>query len=369
MSFRISCIICMSLFISLFVTGCLSKSKEFMPDQVIENALRDDTVVSYYAESETVYFVNDEIESTSTTKEWFRKDGWTRTEIIDNDGETMILTNDLDTLKIYDTMSNELIEARSSEFSEMTYSPKEEMLSRIETIQETHDITYVGQEKVIGRKTHHIHAVPRDKTSLLGEQEFWFDAEYWFVLKNSMMFGDDRSEMKYIHFEVNNAMEDELFNIKETEDMVVIDLDDFLEEAKITLEEMTDRMDRPFLYFEETDDLAIESINLFEIEEDEFAQYTFEYTKDGLPYLSLTIMESEPLPSFFEEIEELEIGGVTVIYSAEYNQDIFEWNVGNVQYEAWVNDPSVTKDEVIQMIEHLFDQKDLLKEEREGEAS
>lgn len=361
--------VCITLCICLFATGCLSNSKEFMPDQVIENAFRNDTVVSYYAESETVHYVNDEIESTSTTKEWFRKDGWTRMEMIDEDGETMILTNDLDLFKLYDTMSNELVEVRASEMNEAVYSPKGEMFERIEAIQETHDVTYVGEKEVIGRNTHHIHAIPRDKTSLLGEQEFWFDTEYWIVLKDSMMFGDHRSETNHTHFEVKDDIEDHLFDIEVTEGMTVINYDDLMEESKISLDEMATRMDRQFMYFEETDELVIESIHSFDPGEEGFEQFTFEYRKDGLPFLSLTIMESKQLYSFFEEAEEIDINGVIVFYSDEYNLDIFEWNIGDVQYEAWVNDPSVTKDEVIQMIEQLFKQNELLLEDEHEEGA
>lgn len=339
--------------LTILLTGCFSKGEEFRPDQVIENALKTDGTVTYYAESESTFIENDDVQSISEMKEWMDADGKMRLETIEDNGEEVTVINDLQKIRIFDKKSNELMETDASELEDLVNSPKEEMLLLIEGIQDTHSIEYIGEEEMIGRKTHHIKAMPRDQTSLQGEQQFWFDAEHWVTLKHISLFGDSKNEVRYTLFEVEKEFDEDIFSIEVPEDVTVVDLDALLEENKITLEEMIDRMAHTFLYFLENDSIQMESVTTLKIEEDDFEQFTIEYEKDGLPLLSLVIEEGEGYIGDSEDAEELSINDQTVYFTSIYDHDSYTWSADGVHYEIWMNDPSVTQEEMIKMIEEM----------------
>lgn len=337
--------ICM---IGIVLTGCFSKGTEFRPDQVIENALNSDEAISYYAEHETIISENGEEQMTTTAKEWFYKDGSMRIEIIDEDGAEMIIANNTETIQFYDTESNELLEGSIGDLEEVNYSPKEEMLMLIEGIQETHTTEYIGEEELLGRKTHHIKAIPRDKTSLNGEQEFWFDAQYGLGLKNISSFGDTESEIHYTHFEVKDDLDEELFMIERTDDMEVIDLDEMDGLNQLTLEEMSDQLEDPVWYLPEDDNVHIE---LIESMEDDY--YRMDYVREGLPFISLMIEKNAEIFNYDEHPEELQVNDQTVYYNSSLNQDIYIWAEEEYVYEIWVNDSSIAQQEVLELMEEL----------------
>ncbi len=334
--------------IGILLTGCFSKGTDFRPDQVIENALNSDESISYYAEHETVISENGEEQMTTTAKEWFYKDGSMRIETVDEDGAEMIIANNTETIQIYDTESNELLEGSFGDLEEINYSPKEEMLMLIEGIQETHTIEYVGEEDLLGRKTHHIKATPRDKTSLNGEQEFWFDAQYGLGLKNKSSFGDTESEINYTHFEVRDDLDQDLFTIEQTDDMELIDLDEIDKTNQISLEEMMDQLKDPVWYLPEDDTVQIE---LIESQEDGY--YKMDYVRDGLPFISFFIQKEREIFNYDEHPEELQVNDQTVYYNSSLNQDIYIWAEEEYVYEIWVNDSSITQQEVLELMEKL----------------
>lgn len=334
--------------IGILLTGCFSKGKEFRPDQVIENALNNDETFSYYAEHETIISENGEEQITTTAKEWFYKDGSMRIETVDEDGSEMIMVNNTETIQFYDTESNELLEGSIGDLEEVNYSPKEEMLMLIEGIQETHTTEYVGEEELLGRKTHHIKAIPRDKTSLNGEQEFWFDAQYGLGLKTISSFGDTESEINYTYFEVRDDLEEELFTIERTDDMEVIDLDALDEMSQLTLEDMSEQLDDPVWYLPEDDSVQIELIKSMEA-----GHYGIDYVKDGLPFISLMIEKDAEIFNYDEDPEELQVNDQTVYYNSSLNQDIYIWTEEDYVYEICVNDSSITQQDILELMEEL----------------
>ncbi|HLR15496.1 MAG TPA: hypothetical protein VK144_06695 [Bacillota bacterium] len=340
--------------IGLCCTACFSKGNEFRPDQVIENALKSDEEVSYYAESETIIKENDEDYTSSTSKEWFSRDGRGRMETVYDDGSGLIITSNIKKIQIYDTESNELLEGNFSEFEEFTNSPKEEMMILIEGIQDTHNIEYIGEEKLLGRKTHHIQATPRDNTSLNGEQEHWFDAEYSIILKSRFTFGDTMSEIVYTHFEPNKELEDSLFTIESTEDMTVIDLDEINPETAISFEELQQLTKEEMAYFPENEEIEIESILLFEME-DMPDSYTINYINNGLPFASLEINESPSDWALYdaEDFEEIQSRVHDIYFQTIFEQDVYMWEHDGIHYQIWMNDPSVSQDEVLRLIDGM----------------
>lgn len=340
--------------IALCCTACFSKGKEFRPDYVIENALKSDETISYYAESETFIRENDEDHSSSITKEWISKDGSGRMETVYDDGSKLIITSRLNNIQVYDTESNELLEGNFSDLEDISYSPKEEMTTLIEGIQDTHNIEYIGEEKLLGRKTHHIRAIPRDNTSLNGEQEHWFDAEYWIVFRSKFTFGDTMSEIVYTHFEPNVELGDSLFTIEPTEDMTVIDLDEINPETPISFEEFQQLTKEKVVYFPEDAELEIESILLFEME-DMPESYTINYVNNGLPFASLEINEtpSDWISYDEEDVEEIQVGVQYINFQTVFDQDVYMWEHDGIYYEIWMNDPSVSQDEVLHLIDGM----------------
>lgn len=345
-------ILFLSCFIVLMLPGCLSQGKEYRPDQVIENALKSDDSFSYYAEYETIITENETEEITSISKEWMNKDGSMRVETKDENGTELIITNDMNTIQIYDTETNELMVGAIGDLDEIMYSPKEEMVFLIEGIQKTHTIEYIGEEEIIGRKTHHLKAIPRDKSSLNGEQEFWFDTEYGLGLKSTSSFGDHTSAITYTHFEITNDIDQKLFTMEQTDDMEIINLDEFDETYTITLDEMIDQVERPVWYIREDDSLQIEEIEVMEIEKEE-NYYTFEYIKEGLPFLSLMIENDTGFLHYNDNPEKLRVKDQMVYYNSMFDQDVYTWQKDGMQYEIWLKDPSIAQQEVLKLIEEM----------------
>ena len=125
--------------------------------------------------------------------EWVAEDGKRRVEtVMEETGEKAITVNDGTELITYDETTNTAyrigVTEDLKEFQDM--SPKEKAEMMLDAIKDTHKMTLVGEEKVIGRDTYHLKAEAKDKDSLYGDQEIWVDKENWFILKTVANSGD-----------------------------------------------------------------------------------------------------------------------------------------------------------------------------------
>ena len=281
--------------------ACSTVESEFSPEQVIQNILADSTKMpAYYAES--ILTFNDE-NGDIQMKEWVSEDGKRRTEtVVSNTSEKAVSVNDGEKLVSYDEANNTayVIDMSGEEFP-IQKSPKEQAEMLLNAIKNTHIITLVGEEKIVGRDVYHLKAEAKDDNVLYGDQEIWVDKENWFVLKSVSSSGDIQVSIEYSEIEFNPTFDDSLFKLELPEDVEITDIASTINEQIVeTLDEAITIMEKPFLYVKEENGLTIKQMALMSIEGDSNPELTITYFKDDLPYFSLSGFAVEEENTIFD---------------------------------------------------------------------
>lgn len=353
----------MKRFLYLFILmlsaiGCSTSLQEYSPEQVIQNALSEKhKTLEYYAESTWIMKENGEVAETVMMREWQNEDGKKRVETKSkNEKEYSITVNDGKTLITYVPHEKKAYVIEGEELTSLNQqSPKEQAEKLLKLIQDTHEIKVIGEEKVAGRKTFHLKATANKENSLVGNQDIWIDKETWFVLKMISVSGESTIEWSYTKVDYKAQNDKELFTIELPDDVVVEKLQDSFSEKEITLEQAKDELGTEFLYIPETEDLKIAYVGLSELDgEINQKEIIIEYTKEGLPYLSLTVIkqstdraEETMLPSE----EEIQIRGLKGTWSEELRW--LHWVENGMTYSINVTDSNVSLAELMPVLEKM----------------
>lgn len=152
------------------------------PQEIIDNIVKEDKQpFAYYAESTMEFSDGMKLEM----KEWRDGTGRSRTEVIDDIGNSSYSVNDGELVWAYDQESNQVYTFDLKEFNEesLNKTPTEQAKLLVKTIENTHAIEVVGNEKLLNRDVIHVKAVPnKDEENLFGETELWIDGETWLIL-------------------------------------------------------------------------------------------------------------------------------------------------------------------------------------------
>src|SRR5699024_4642831 len=160
--------------------GCSSETKQYSPDQVINNALEEkDLPGAYYGETESTTSEKGEKVDQYIMKEWRSDDGKARVEATNKDGsDESIAVND------------------GNEF-----------------------ISYEVEAEIAGRDSYHLVAKAKEENTLFGDQELWIDKENWMVLKMIFNTGDSKTEMVYTKIDFNPRIPADTFTLDLPDDV------------------------------------------------------------------------------------------------------------------------------------------------------
>lgn len=342
--------------------GC-SETNQYSPEQVINNALEEaPSLGAYYAESEMITYENgkETKQEQMLMKEWRSKDGKSRVEIESKeDGiEKSIAVNDGSTLVSYQINQNQAFLIDDPELLDFNQpSPKEQAMSLLEMIRETHAISTEGEEKVAGRVAYHLVAKAKEEHTLFGDQELWIDKENWFVLKMILHAGDNRTETTYTTIDFDVTIPPEKFVLDLPDDIKLQNIEDMNKTKEITLEEVAENIGQPVLYFPEDEGIEITTIEMFELQgELDRTEISFDYRKDTLPLLTMAVFESP-----VESVEDLKLPGEepTTIRNQEgmYMESMgirsLSWQEKGLTYSIMLIDPNLTVADVVELAEHM----------------
>ncbi|WP_307343839.1 LolA family protein [Caldalkalibacillus uzonensis] len=335
--------------IAIGLMGCSSEGNQFLPEQVLKNALESASELGdYYAEAEMKIYEKDTILEHMLVKEWVSEDGKRRTEIESQDGsETSIAVNDGERLISYQPEKKQAFVIEDPELLSFNQvSPKQQAEQLLKMIQDTHDVALGGEEEIAGRSTYHVSARAQETTSLFGDQELWIDKENWLVLKMISISGDMKTELVYTKVEFNPEIPAETFTLELPDDVHILNLDEMNKTREVTLAEAAENIGHPFLHFPETDGLTIARVELLELKgELDRTEVNVDYHQDGLPYLTLTVFQSpqdEGEPEMFPGEEAVTIRGQEGTYMEMNDFRSLYWQENGLNYSIILVDPHLT---------------------------
>lgn len=333
------------------LAGC-SGDLNMSTDEIISNVLAaDKELTSYYAEGEMKYFEGDKEKGTHLTKEYIGQDGKRKIVMIDQKtkDETVSL-NDGKEIITYDEKENKAytMDVGSLDFPERTQ--REQLITLIEGVKETHDYEIIGEEKVNGFLTHHIKLKPKKEKSLLGEMEFWVDQKTWFFVKSVSSVGENRTEMTYKKLDTSPKFTDDTFTIQLPKDVEMTAIDDFGPKLG-TIEEAEKGLGKPFLVLNE-EGFTAGDIEIYE-GKGELArtELSITYLKDENPQFILSVIPTPTEPEMKIDDNGLKVRG----QNAENMEEIkaLSWDEGGLRYSIIISHPDLSQDDVIKMTENM----------------
>lgn len=337
----------MGLF-STVLFGCTSDPSQYAPEQVINHALEEtDAIESYYAEAETITTEKGEEAEKSILKEWRAEDGKVRIEMMNADGsEEAISVNDGTALTTYDPEQKTAFLIDDPEILSFNQpSPKEQAERLLEMQRDSHEIQGAGEATIAGRKTYHLTAKVKEKSTLFGDFDIWIDKNNWMILKTKVDTGDMQIETVYTKVDFNNNIPPETFSIDLPDDVEIQNMDELNKETTVTLDEAVENIGS-FLSFPEDDGIQVSNSEMTELNGQEEARKEIEidYNKDNLPLLSLSVFEStEPMKKLDSIGEEtIMIRDQEGLYiEVEDFRSIF-WQEDGKDYSVMIIDPNLT---------------------------
>lgn len=343
----------------LILASCSNVTKSFSPEEVISNALEQSEQVSdsYYAEAEMIFYENEEIVERLFLKEWRTTDGKIRIESESDDEGEIIAVNNKKEMLTYVVDEKEVLIFDDFELLQINMpSPKEQALSLLEMIQETHDVETKGEDEVAGRKTFHIKAIPK-KSSLLGEQDLWVDKESWMILKSIAVDGDSRDEIVYQHIDFNVQFDEDLFQLGLPDDVKKINIGNFGDTKQVSLTEGATILGESFWYIPTTGELEIHNVEISQMGQGDFEhiELTIEYKLDQLPYFSLSIFEAKNdlIETVMEGEEFVSVRSKEGLYSDVHGVKSFVWDEDGLRYSVLFHDPDMTVEQFVQLAENM----------------
>ncbi|MBD1224069.1 LolA family protein [Virgibacillus halodenitrificans] len=340
-------------------SGCSTETSSYSPEQMINNALEEEENPNYYGESLMEIYDNGEMIEKMRMKEWRSKDGKIRIETTDeSEKDKVIVVNDGQTITTYDKKEKQATIIDDKEIIEFNQpSPKEQANAILEMIQETHEITSEGDEKIAGRNTFHLVAKPKEKSSLLGKQELWIDKENWMVLKMYSTSGNQTSKAIYTKIDVGATIPEKKFALHLAEDVEIKNLNELNKMKTVTLQQAREGLDTPFLYFPEENGMEISTI-----EQDDLTglvertEININYNKEDVPFLTLSVFESPKEEDETYTLPEEESVTVRNHEGSFIDMEGFRnlvWQEEGLTYSILIIDPSIPLEKLLQATEKM----------------
>ncbi|PWA12185.1 outer membrane lipoprotein carrier protein LolA [Pueribacillus theae] len=342
--------------------GCSNESSQFSPEEVIHNALQEvESVESFYGESKVIYQEKGRTADAFVFKEWRSKDGKSRIEIVNEDGS-------MDSISVFDgssTMTYQPKEKTAFILDDANLyplnqpTPKEEVQLLLNTIRDTHTVSFKGEEEMIGRMTYHITAnVKQNTKSIYGNQELWIDKENWMVLKTKSTTGDVDSEVTYTSVDFDPNIPPDVFTLDLPDDVQIQNLDDLSEISEGSLEDAVNKVGSDFLYFPEKDGLSISKVEIEEFKgEISRNEVNIDYEKDDRLYLEMTVFEAPEETGEDSQIfpgdEEINVRGNKGTYAELSDFRLLNWQEDGITYSVQLIDPNLTIEKLIELTEKM----------------
>ena len=344
--------------LGLFLGACSAEEvSQYSPDQIVAKAVdKENDMKSYYTKAEMEVFKGSEQIDDSTMEQWTDNEN-NRTKVITEtaDGEVSKSVNDGEKIISYSAVQEEAYEMEAPEMDEGTLeqSQRKQMERRLEQIRETHTIELLGEEEINGFDTYHIKAVPKEEGEMVGLEEYWLTTDYWFIVKSKTQSGDIEVNYTVTELEVNPSFDDSTFTIDLPEGVEVKPFDEMNPSEDVTIEEAATKYESPLLTYT-NENYQLKKLDSFYMESFDRTEVAQEFHKDGFLQFTLSSFESpdESLSMGLGNEEELEIRDTKAVYTDDVITNLV-WDENGLRYSLLVQNPDITKEEVLKIAENL----------------
>ncbi len=347
---------------SLFA-GCSIKKDTIIPEEVVTNVMKaSEKPKSYYGESKLDTYENGKLKESIAIKEWVNnsngkvkrrvetEDKTSGKSISTNDGDKVITYMDKDKKAIMIKLNNELNDSSSKSY-------KDQLISQLANITKTHQLTFKGEETVSGFKTYHLSAVPKEKNSIMGNQDYWIDKEHWFLIKSSSESGNSKGISEYTKLNFSPKLDDSLFLQKLPADVKVEDIQETSKnnETNIDLKEGVKIAGKPILCLKESSDYKLKGVKYLNAKAISHKEINQTYEKGVVvAFLLTTIINDNNSTDEDSKIpgeKEITIRGA----KGTVMEDIkcISWSENGLKYNVLIQDPNIKLDEGKKIVESL----------------
>ncbi|MBP3951883.1 LolA family protein [Bacillus suaedae] len=345
--------------LGLVLGACsVQETGHYSPDEIVANAVeQNNDIQGYYMKVDFEVYKGQELIDDSTMEQWMDNEG-NRTKVISAtaDGEVTMSLNDGKKVIFYSDSQEAAYEMDAPELSsEWTgQNQREQIEITLEETRKTHDIELIGDEELNGFDTFHIKAVPKEKNSLRGVEEYWVTKEHWMIVQSITESDDIKVNYKVTELEVNPSFDDQTFTLDLPEGVEIKPFEEMNPAEEVTLEDAAAIYGQPILTITDGG-YELVRIEQFRMENFDRTEISQEYQKDGFSQLILSSFETpeeEGLPIGFGKEEEIELRGTTAIYTEEVITNLI-WDEAGLRYSLLVQNPDLTKEDVIKIAENL----------------
>ena len=350
-------VIILAIITIINLSGCSNKAiTEYTPEQVVSNALAEEgKYIEYYGESIMTIEDNKEEKQTISLKEWRNED---KQKVIGEEDKyrfEVLLTED--SMLFYDSLENEVMDLNSLSGNLPQTSPQEQASEFLKSLEETHDIKMIGEEKIVNRATYHLKATAKNDANLFGDADLYIDKEKWLVLKMKVISGDSTVDVEYTKIDFKSKLADSIFKLDLPDDVSVEDVSEAsgkMVEKTLSIAEIGEGLSEPFLFFKE-DEYKIKEIKSTKSKDKHtLDSVEISYTDGEYPMFTLSIIKSDDNESGKERSEDsIKIRGHTG-HLFEFNQSkIIMWEEDNILYSIDILNPNINVEEILALTKNM----------------
>ncbi|GCD12801.1 LolA family protein [Clostridium tagluense] len=354
-----------ALVASIF-TGCSLKGDVLIPEDVITNVMKaNEKTKSYYGEFKMDSYENDKLKESMLFKQWNDNSSGkikTRIETEDKTSGKVVTTNDGDKLISYTQKDKKALSmkigAELDQSANANY--KDQLISQLGNISKTHGLTLKGEENIGRFKTYHVSAVPKEKNSIMGNQDYWIEKSNWFLVKATSEIGNNKSILEYTKLDFSPKLEASLFIQKLPTDVKVESIDDIAKnnETTIDLKQADKIAGKPLLHMKENASYKLKEVKYLNIEKTKHKEINQIYEKDGAVAFTLTtVMDGNKKTDSNEE--SLKVPGEKEISIRGKKASVMEsikcmwWIENDLNYSIFMDNPKLTMEDAKKLVEGL----------------
>lgn len=312
----------------------------------------------YYTLSESKVYKGKELIEHSTLEEYvsYGKRKIVTTDRILGEDANSEAWNDGEKIIIYDKHNQRAFKMDTAENENIQSLDSKEKINNVMGIMNgSHELTIIGEEKILDFDTVHIDAKAKTSDHLFGDTVLWVDKKTGFIIKTISNNGSIQTEMQYKEINFSPEFPEDAFTLNIPEDVEIQNLEAYAPDI-VTLEEAEEILEQSFYLFSEKEfnlkDVEIHRIE-GEITRDEL-NLTY-YSKEDAPMFYLTIFHS-PEGMKIEKAD-LKIRGKQAKYEKIVNS--ITWDEGGLRYAIIMISPDIKTEIMIKKAESMVLSSDL----------
>ncbi|WP_042357665.1 LolA family protein [Bacillus rubiinfantis] len=230
-----------------------------------------------------------------------------------------------------------------------TMTHKEQMMTMLEAMKDTHSKKVSGEERVNGFDTYHLKLTAKEKDNLLGDMELWIDQKTWFMVKLTSHVGDEKTEMEYKKIDFSPKFSANTFKLKLPESVKLTPMESEIGTKTGSLADAEKALGKPFLIFK---DLTVDKVEIDELKgEVNRTEITVNYMEQNIPALTVSIFPTPEGKGMAIKKGKWTVRG----QNAEYEKTIngLMWDEEGLRYSLMILNPDLKMEKVIKMAEQM----------------